>query len=133
MSRSVNRITAGVFGLVYLLVGALGFTVTAAIPFTDPVGVLLFQTLSLNSLQNVVHLVLGAVLVAAALIGRTTARLVTRILGTLLLALGIAGLFISSTAGNLLAVNAAANLLHFASSATLLAVGLGTDREPPRD
>lgn len=130
MRRSANRITTLVVGVGYLLVGAIGLAVTSGLPFADPIGTLLFGFLGVNSLQNLLHLVLGAAFVAAALAGRTQARFATRILGTLLLALGIAGLFLSSTDTNVFAVNAAANLLHFASAATLLAVGLGTDHEP---
>lgn len=132
LSQSANRVTALVVGACLLIIGALGFTVTTAFSFNHPVGALLFGVVSLNSLQNTVHLVFGAALVAAALVGRTPARLATRVLGTLLLVLGIAGLFLSSREFNIFAVNAAANLLHFAAAATLLAVGLGTDRTPSR-
>ena len=45
---------------------------------------------------------------------------------------GLGGLFLSSTPQNVIAVNAAANLVHFTAAAVLLAVGLGTDREPAR-
>lgn len=127
---SANRVTALVIGVGYLALGAIGFTITTAFGFVHPVGALLFGVVALNSLQNVVHLVIGAALVAAAIAGRTAARLATRLVGTLVLLLGIAGLFISSTEFNLLGVNAAANLIHFATAATLLAVGLGTDRTP---
>jgi len=132
LRQSANRVTALVVGACYLILGALGFTVSTAFSFSHPVGAQLFGVVSVNSLQNVAHLVIGAALVAAALLGRTPARLATRGIGTLLLLFGIAGLFLSSTDYNVFAVNAAANLLHFASSATLLAVGLGTDREPAR-
>jgi hypothetical protein len=92
--------------------------------------VLFLGVVSLNSLQNLIHVGIGAILAVAAVVGRTHARLATRVLGTVLLALGIAGLFLSSTEHNLIAVNAAANLVHFTAAATLLAVGLGTDRNP---
>lgn len=130
IGASANRVTSIVIGALFVLLGALGFTVTIDLPITSPVGALLLETVSLNSLQNVIHLAIGGVLVAAALVGRTQARLVTRVLGTLLLGIGLAGLFLSSTDYNALAVNAAANLVHFLAAATLLAVGLGTDREP---
>lgn len=132
VTASANRVTAIVIGAAMLALGAAGFTVTLELPFTSPSGVLLLGVVSLNSLQNIVHLVLGVALVAAAIAGRSAARLATRVIGALLLCLGLAGLFLSSTDGNLIAVNAAANLVHFASAATLLAVGLGTDRTPSR-
>lgn len=130
VTASANRITALVVGAAFLALGAVGLSVSLALPFTDPTGVLLLSTVSVNSLQDVIHLAIGALLVGAAIAGRTPARLTTRVLGTTLLVLGIAGLFLSSTEYNVIAVNAAANLVHFASAATLLAVGLGTDRTP---
>jgi len=132
VTESANRVTALVIGGCYLAIGALGFIVTSSVPFTDPIGSLLVGVVALNSLQNVVHLALGAALLVAALAGRTAARVATRVVGTILLLLGIAGLFLASRDYNVFAVNAAANLLHFASAATLLAVGLGTDRAPSR-
>ena len=132
VTESANRVTALVIGGCHLAIGALGFIVTSSVPFTDPIGSLLVGVVALNSLQNVVHLALGAALLVAALAGRTAARGATRVVGTILLLLGIAGLFLASRDYNVFAVNAAANLLHFASAATLLAVGLGTDRAPSR-
>jgi len=132
ITESANRVTALVIGGCYLAIGVLGFIVTAALPFTDPNGSLLLGIVAVNSLQNLVHVVLGVALLAAALLGRTSARIATRAVGTVLLLLGIAGLFLASRDYNVFAVNAAANLLHFASAATLLAVGLGTDRAPSR-
>jgi hypothetical protein len=132
LRASANRVTALVVGGAFVALGIVGFTVTLAVPTTDPTGVLLLGIVSLNSLQNLIHIGVGAILVIAAVMGRTQARLTTRVLGTALLALGIAGLFLSSTENNIIAVNAAANLVHFAAAATLLAVGLGTDRVPAR-
>ena len=45
--------------------------------------------------------------------------------GTVLLLLGLFGLFAVGTPANLLALNGATNLLHFAASSALLATGLG--------
>jgi len=132
IAASANRVTALVVGLAFLALGVVGLVTTLGRPFADPVGVLLAGIVSLNSLQAVIHLAVGALLVAAAVAGRTAARLTTRVLGALLLCLGLAGLFLSSTEQNVIAVNAAANLVHFLAAATLLAVGLGTDREPAR-
>jgi len=132
VTASANRVTALVVGAALLVLGVVGLAVTLSRPFADATGVLLLGVVSLNTLQNTVHLALGALLVSAALAGRTAARLTTRVLGTVLLALGIAGLFLSSTEHNVLAVNAAANLVHFLAAAILLAVGLGTDRVPGR-
>jgi len=42
--------------------------------------------------------------------------------------LGLAGLFVIGTGVNVLALNGADNVVHFASAVLLLAVGLGADR-----
>ncbi len=118
MRRSPSRLTALAVGGVLVLVGAVGFTASDE----D----WLFGILSVNPAQNVMHLVIGAALVACSFSGR--APQLVSLLGTLLLAIGIAGLFIISTPLNVIAVNGAANLLHFASAAVLLAVGLGARR-----
>jgi hypothetical protein len=130
VTASANRITALAAGAAFIALGAVGLSVSLRLPFADPTGVLLLGTVSVNSLLAVTHIVLGALLVAAAIAGRTPARLTTRVLGTVFLMLGLAGLFLSSTEYNVFAVNAAANLVHFLAAATLLAVGLGTDRTP---
>lgn len=118
MRSSPSRVVALVVGAVFMLVGALGFTANDQ--------AWLFGILSVNPLQNALHLALGAILVAIAFTAK--APLFAAVMGTVLLALGIAGLFIISTEFNLIAVNGAANLLHFASAAVLLSVGLGARR-----
>lgn len=118
MRSSPSRVTALVLGAVFVVVGALGFTADSE--------AWLFGVLSVNAAQNVLHLVLGAALVGVAFSPR--APLLCAVAGTLLLAIGIAGLFIISTPLNAIAVNGAANLLHFVSAAVLLAVGLGARR-----
>ena len=118
MLRSPSRIVALVVGSVYLIVGALGFTATAEH--------WLFGVLSVNPAQNVLHLVVGAALVAVAF--TRWAPQLDAAIGTLLLAIGLAGLFIINTPYNVIAVNGAANLLHFIGAAVLLGVGLGARR-----
>lgn len=118
MAESPSRIVALVLGGAYVLVGAIGFT---ASPEEWLLGIL-----SVNVAANLLHLVIGGLLVGIAFTAR--AALLDAIMGTLLLALGIAGLFIITTPANVIAVNGAANLLHFASAAVLLAVGLGARR-----
>lgn len=130
LAASANRVTALVVGAALLVLGGVSFAATLAVPFSDPVGVLLFGVLSTNPFLATLQALFGAVLVIAAVVGRTAARLMTRVVGALLLVLGIAGLFLSSTPENWVAVNAASNLAHFTAAAVLLAVGLGTDREP---
>lgn len=114
MRSSPNRLVGLVVGAGFLVLGVLGF-------FVNPL-----LTISVNPLQNVLHLLVGAALVACATLGG--AARCNAIVGALLLVVGLAGLFIISTDVNLLNVNGAANLLHFIGAAALLAVGLGARR-----
>lgn len=111
MPSSPNRVVGVVVGAGYLLIGLLGF-------FFDPL-----VLLTVNPAQNALHLAVGAALATCAVVGG--APRCNAIVGATLLAVGIAGLFIISSELNVLDVNAAANLLHFASAACLLGVGLG--------
>jgi hypothetical protein len=123
-----------VFGATYLLVGALGFVVTRGVGFaaTDGKDLVLF---AVNPLHNVLHIAIGAVLVAAAL-DRRSALMNTLIGGTYFL-VGIVGTIVVELDTNLfdgllqtrsdlniLALNHPDNLLHFSSSAVLIASAL---------
>ena len=127
MTDSANRIVGLVVGAALLLLGVVGLVLTWGLSFTDPVGALLLGIVSLNPLLGLVHLALAAALLVATLRGRTAARLLNRVVGTAILALGIAGLFLSATPENVFAVSGATNLLHFLAATVLLAVGIGTD------
>ena len=55
-------------------------------------------------------------------------KIVNTVIGAVFLVLGIAGLFVIGTGLNVLALNGADNVVHFASTVILLAVGLGAER-----
>jgi hypothetical protein len=122
---SPNRVVALAVGFAYLVFGGLSFGATVGLGFFDPEGFWLADVLAVNSAQNSLHLAIGAALIAFAFT-RWSAR-ANAIVGTALLAVGLAGLFLIATPANVIAVNGAANLLHFATSAGLLVVGLGAD------
>ena len=126
MSRSPSRIVALVLGAGFVLLGALSFIATAGMPFTDPEGIWLLDILAVNPAQNVLHLVLGVALIGIAF--TRVAPVADSIVGALLVGVGIHGLFTAATPLNIFAANGAANLLHFAAAAVLLAVGLGARR-----
>jgi len=128
MSSSPNRLLGVVFGAVYVLVGLLGFTVTAGVGFIDTSGGLLLGLFEVNILHNVAHLLIGAALLIAGLSSVPAARSLNTTVGAVYLVLGIVGLFLVGSTFNILAINAADNVLHFASAAVLLAVGLGADK-----
>jgi hypothetical protein len=125
MSRFPNRLLATIVGAGYILVGLLGLIVTLGNPPFDPVGSLLLGTISINTGHSLIHVLLGAALLIAGMTTPEAARTVNTAAGTFCLALGIAGLFLAGSTVNVLAVNAAGNVLHFGSAVVLLAVGLG--------
>ncbi|MBI5162126.1 MAG: DUF4383 domain-containing protein [Micrococcales bacterium] len=130
LARSPNRLAALIAGAAFLAIGALGFAASGGSGFVSTTGGLLFGVLPVNGLQNLVHLLLGGALVTAALVFRASARTTNQVIGTLFLALGIAGLFLAGTPANVLAVGAVGNLLHFSAAVVLLAVGLGVEGRP---
>lgn len=129
MTKSPNRLLATVFGAVYLLAGLLGFAYTGGVDFfATSNDNLLIGLLMVNIFHNVAHLLIGAALLIAGLSNIPAAKTVNVTIGAAYLLLGIAGLFLVNTEVNILAINGADNVLHFASAALLLAVGLGAER-----
>ncbi|WP_394768872.1 DUF4383 domain-containing protein [Lacisediminihabitans sp.] len=128
MTKSPNRLLATVFGAVYLLVGLLGFTATAGVGFFATKGGFLLGLFEVNIFHNVAHLLIGAALLIAGLSNVRAAKTVNSVVGAAYLLLGIVGLFILNSAANILAINGADNVLHFASAIVLLGVGLGADK-----
>ena len=127
MRTSPNRLLGVIFGAVYVLIGVLGFTVTSGVGFFATEGGLLLGIFEVNIFHNVAHLLIGAALLIAGLSSARAAKTVNSVVGAAYLVLGLAGLFLVGTALNILALNVADNVLHFASAAILLAVGLGAD------
>ncbi|MDD7928896.1 DUF4383 domain-containing protein [Microbacterium thalli] len=128
MRTSPNRLVAIIFGAVYILVGLLGFTVTAGVDFIATEGGLLLGIFEVNPLHNIAHLLIGAALLIGGLSGVRAAKSVNITVGAAYLLLGIVGFFIQDSAANVLALNTADHFLHLASALVLLGVGLGTDR-----
>jgi uncharacterized membrane protein YuzA (DUF378 family) len=122
-STSVNRLLGAVFGVVYLLVGLVGFAITNGVGFADHHGkdLIFFE---LNPLHNVVHIGVGLLLAVVALHGAQTATTSNTLVGGVYLIVGLAGLFLSSSSLDILALNHPDNLLHLASAAVLLVAGL---------
>jgi hypothetical protein len=128
MSKSPNRLLGVIFGAVYVLIGILGFTVTAGVGFFATSGGLLLGIFEVNIFHNVAHILIGAALLIAGLSNVRAAKTVNSVVGFAYLVLGLAGLFLVGSALNILALNVADNVLHFGSAAILLAVGLGADK-----
>ncbi|MQA98545.1 MAG: DUF4383 domain-containing protein [Streptosporangiales bacterium] len=122
-AKSLNQLAGYVLGAVYLAVGAVGFAVTGGLGLAESPGqhLLFFE---LNPLHNVVHLGVGALLGGAAIAGARASRTVNALVGGVYLAVGLAGLFLTGSALNILAVNHPDNGLHLGTAALLLALGL---------
>ncbi|MGG5173866.1 DUF4383 domain-containing protein [Pseudarthrobacter sp. J1763] len=127
MRTSPNRLLATIFGAVYLLVGVLGFFVTSGIGFfaTEGRNLIIFEV---NPLHNIIHLAIGGALLFAGMTSVAVAKSVNTTVGAVYLLVGIVGLFLTSSALNIIALNGADNVLHLASALLLLAVGLSQDR-----
>ena len=110
------RTVAAVFGAIYLLVGIVGFVLESP----------LLGLFEVNALHNIVHIVLGAIL----LYGSTSfaaAVQTTRGAGALLVVLGILG-FVAPDGFGLVPLGGNDIWLHLATGAILLAVGfMATD------
>jgi hypothetical protein len=128
MSSSPNRLVGVIFGAIYLLVGVLGFFVTAGVDFIATDGGLLLGIFMVNPLHNIAHLLIGAALLIAGLSSTRAAKGVNTTVGAVYLLLGIVGFFLVGTAANILALNAADHFLHLGSAIVLLGVGIAADR-----
>jgi hypothetical protein len=118
------------FGAGYLIVGLAGLTVSDGFQFASRHGGKLLGVFLVNPLQNVLHVVIGGALLAAAFAGRRAARVAILAAGASLLLLGTAGLLVLSRSDNRLALNQWDNTLHLVSGLALLLAGLAADRRP---
>lgn len=126
ITKSPNRIVATVFGAVFLLIGILGLFVAGDhVVSTEGVSLLGFEV---NHLHNIVHILIGAVLLAAGLKSVPLSKKANATVGAVYFLVGVIGLFIIGTELNILALNAADNVLHFVTAAILLVVALATER-----
>src|SRR3712207_3405443 len=134
LTKSPNRLLGVIFGAVYLLVGLLGFAASGGTGFFESEGGLLLGIFMVNPFHNIVHLLIGAALLIGGLSSVSAAKATNTTIGAAYLLVGLIGLFIAdpNNAANILALNAADNVLHFASAIVLLAVGLGAERDVRR-
>ena len=134
LTKSPNRLLGVIFGAVYLLVGLLGFAASGGTGFFESEGGLLLGIFMVNPFHNIVHLLIGAALLIGGLSSVSAAKATNTTIGAAYLLVGLLGLFIADPGNpaNILALNAADNVLHFASAILLLAVGLGAERDVRR-
>jgi NO-binding membrane sensor protein with MHYT domain len=127
VSASPNRLLGAVAGAGLLTLGILGFLFASA-GFLSRPGATLWGAFTTNGLQSLLHCLVGAALLLAAVSTLDASRRVNGVVGALLLGWGLSGLFLIDTAANIFALDEWSNLSHFAASCVLLAVGLGVER-----
>ena len=130
-TMTLNRAFAGGFGAVYALVGLVGFAVSGSVPFAGQEGASLLG-FGVNGLHNIVHLLVGAALLAGFAGGHAAARSVNLVVGAVYALLAIGGPFINDTAVDLFGLNGADHLLHLATAVLLLGVALAGDKAVAR-
>lgn len=113
------QIGAGVIGVVFLLLGILGFipgvtTNYGELTFVSPEsGAMLLGVFGVNMLLNIVYLVFGVIGLASARSESATKPFLL-VAGVIFLLLWVLGLLIDAESSvNILAVNTATNWLHF--------------------
>lgn len=125
---SPARAFAGIFGAVYLLVGLVGFAVTGFDDwFATDTGELLLW-FELNPFHNLVHLAIGAALLAGAS-RPASARAISLVVGAAYALVGVLGFFALGQEWNILSLNMADNWLHIGTAIiALLAVWFENQR-----
>ncbi len=116
------------FGITYLAVGALGFAVTSGVEFAAREGDELLGIFEVNPLHNIVHLAIGAALVAGFMGGRRSSGLVAMLIGATYLLVGVIGPFVTDSDANILALNGPDHILHIGSAVVLLFAGYAARR-----
>lgn len=117
------------FGLVFLVVGILGFVPAATPPMADGNGGMLLGLFHVNLAHNIIHLASGAVFLLCGMAGAGPSRAFFKIFGlvyALVAVLGFMkgdGLLLGMVANNMADV-----WLHVVLAATMLFFGFGPSR-----
>ena len=108
-----------VFGVVFVLVGAMGMIGTGIV---GPMG--LFET---NSIHDIVHLLIGIVLLGVAFMSPASSGTWLKVFGVVYLAIAVLGFLLVPSGGELLGLvhtNAADHLLHIVLGIVLYVAGM---------
>lgn len=117
-----------IFGIVFLLIGILGFVPGAS--STDADGMqLLLGLFMVGTIHNTIHLASGVVALFAASSERY-AKWYLQIFGIVYALVAIVGFVQGNTVLGLFSVNMADNLLHVALAVLLLGTGFGLSANP---
>jgi len=125
--HSPNRVLAIVVGIVFLLIGLLGFFITTTGGYFSTQGRILIGLFALNPFLASIFVVLGGTMLLAGLIGPRTARAFNTVFGVGLFALGVFALIAHHSAANVFAMNDADIVLALIAGAVLFVVAVKTD------
>jgi hypothetical protein len=125
--RSLNQTLALAFGATYALVGIIGFFVSSSDGFAGDDGGKLLGIFGVNGLHNIVHLLIGVALVAAAKT-HAAARSTNLTIGAVYVLLAVLGPFINNTALDIVALNGPDHVLHALSGVLLVGVAVAMDK-----
>jgi hypothetical protein len=118
-----------VAGSVYVAVGLLGFALTGLEGFASTRGASLWL-LEVNPLHNSLHVLLGLSLVVAAARGEAQARTLAMLTGATYGVVGLLGLGVVGTGGNILALNTADNVVHLITAVAAVGAAAASTRLP---
>ncbi len=113
---------AWTFGIVFLLIGILGF-----IPGVTQEGGLLLGIFSVDTMHNVVHLLSGVIAVWTALSSAKAAQMYFRIFGIVYALVTVIGFIQGDSFLGMMAINTADNILHLVIAVVALWLGYGMD------
>jgi hypothetical protein len=132
MLSSPNRLLGVFAGIVFMLVGLLGFVIATPFPFATPQGGVLIGLFESNALLALVHVLAGALLLLSGLAGARLSKIVNLLVGIGFFFFGVFGLFAIHTSANVFALNAATVVLHFLAGFVLAVAGIAIGRAVPR-
>ncbi|MGH3871725.1 MAG: DUF4383 domain-containing protein [Pseudonocardiaceae bacterium] len=128
----INKKVGIGFGAVYVLVGLVGLVVTGLSGFASMNGPLLLGIFMINPLHNIVHVLVGTLLIVGGLASPAVNKGINTTVGAVYLLVFVAGLAVQSSSANILALNGADHGLHLVSALLLLTIGLAADRPSTR-
>ncbi|RKR76066.1 DUF4383 domain-containing protein [Frondihabitans australicus] len=128
MIQSPNRLLGLFGGIVFLLLGFLGFFVATPLPFASTQGATVIGLFAGNGFLALIHVLIGALMLLSALGAAGVSKVVNMLVGIGLFLLGVFGVFLVHTSANIIAENSATIVLHLLFGLALAVVGLASGR-----
>jgi hypothetical protein len=125
---SVNRLVAGLFGILWLAAGAGSIVAARHIPFASAEGVkVVHGEFDVNGLHGALMLLAGAALLVAALAGHRAARIANKVVGGLWVVLDVFALYVGKRHFNVVALHDTGADVLLVAGLVLVAVGTVVD------